>query len=53
MLVYVRIGMWIDNLKIIGLRVGVFYKVLVEIMNLYKFISYFEFKVNWCINVIF
>lgn len=45
-------GMWIDNLKITGLRAGAPHKALGEIMNPHKSISYFESKVYWCINVI-
>lgn len=52
MLVHVRTGMWIDNLKITGLRAGAPHKALGEIMNPHKSISYFESKVNWCIDVI-
>lgn len=52
MLVHVRTGMWIDNLKITGLRAGAPHKALGEIMNPHKSISYFESKVNWCINMI-
>lgn len=44
--------MWIDNLKITGLRAGAPHKALAEIVNPHKSISYFESKVNWCINVI-